>query len=258
LSRGRSTPLADKLRALDLLEAGQSQAAAAKAVGTSGASLSRWRADPDVIRRWQRTRGRAWVDPVAADDPRKAAQAAAVLAKAEAPAALPLSIQATQEARQVMKRRGPPPMFASDPSLLEDLGECVALGMDVRHACWRVGISPSTWDRWRKRAEAGEPGYVEHVAAIRRCEALGIEAILREVHHGTAQSKVKLGLLRSRYPDEYGNRDQRREEDANPLAELTIQALQAVVEAGRQSLEARDALETTTEEARPRLEEVAQ
>lgn len=233
----------ERLRILDLLEQGKKPSHVARELGVNPSTVSRARRSAQLIRDWQESRGRDWLDPVPAGDPRKEAQAAQVRVEAAAPTPESVAHDAqVSEARELVQRHGSLPMFRSNPEVLAKLAELLADAIPPKWACRRVGISHSTWKGWIKRAQAGEPGYAEFLSVFRQCQAIGVEALLRSVRRGRQGWQSEAWILERTYPEDFAKREVQQEQEASPLASLAEEALRMVLQAKQEAEDARGRL----------------
>lgn len=121
-------------------------------------------------------------------------------------------------------RAGRPIKTHVHPHIEARICEALRLGMTYRHAASYGGVTYQTLLNWRKRAEAGDSGFIEFVGAMNRAEGEGAMLLLLLIRAAAEQPRnwrAAAWILEHRWPEYYG-RPYRSAPKPPPLSDIHI------------------------------------
>lgn len=95
------------------------------------------------------------------------------------------------------------------PETQEIMLESVSMGLPIRFACDRAGISTSAHYDWVQRGENGEQPFADYAEAIKKARADAVLVRLSRIDAAAEAGawQADMTYLERVYPDEFGRRD---------------------------------------------------
>ena len=95
------------------------------------------------------------------------------------------------------------------PEIQEIMLESVSMGLPIRFACDRAGISHAAHYDWLRRAENGEQPYLDYSSAMKKAKANAVLVRLSRIDAAAEAGawQADMTYLERVYPDEFGRRE---------------------------------------------------